>query len=395
MSYKIKVKPEDFIVKEITNLEIRKKGQYTVYLLKKTNWNTVELLKRIAKRFKIPFENISYGGKKDRHAITEQFITVKNCNKDLSLEEENFSIKKVGFSDVPMDPKHIEGNVFKITVRDVSEKRVEFVLPQIEKIQKYGFINYFDDQRFGSFDPKQGFIAEKILKKHYNGALKIYLTHVYPEDKKEAKERKKFFYQNWGNWQLCLEKAKTQFEQFAFQHLTDNPKDYITVLRKIHREEMSMFFSAYQSFLWNETARRLVLKLFDKDNLLSHRGIAGDYIFFDEPDLKNFKNFQSLQIPTASSKAKMPDRLTEKIYFEILAERELSLPLFNLKKIRQAFFKSVERTLLSMPFSLKYKVEKDDIYEDKKKILLGFILPRGAYATMLIKRLFAKKSRGD
>ncbi len=395
MSYKIKVKPEDFVVKEITSLELKKKGQYTVYLLKKINWNTVDLLKRIAQRLKIPFDSISYGGKKDRHAITEQFITVKNCNRDLSLEEENFSIKRVGFSDAPMDPKYIEGNLFKITVRNVSEKRVEFVLSQIEKIQKYGFINFFDDQRFGSYDPKQGFIAEKILKKHYNGALKIYLTHVYPEDKKEAKERKKFFYQNWGNWQVCLEKAKTQFEHFAFRHLIENPKDYIPVLRKIHREEMSMFFSSYQSFLWNETARRVVLKLFAKEKLLYHRGIAGDYIFFDEPDLKNFRYLQSLQIPTVSSKAKMPDSLIEQIYFEILKERGLTQSLFNLKKIRQAFFKSVERSLLVVPSSLKYRIEKDDIYEDKKKIILGFILPRGAYATMLIKRLFAKILKED
>lgn len=392
MPYKIKVKPEDFIVKEVSSIPLKEKGQYSVFILKKKGWNTVDLLKKIAQRLKIPLECISYGGKKDRHAVTEQFITIKKIPRAVNLREDKFELRHIGFSDEPMTPQLIKENVFKVTVRAISPDAVDSIVSQIEKVKKYGFINYFDDQRFGSFDPKQGFIAEKIIKAHYNGALKIYLTHIYPEDKKEAKQRKKQIFENWGNWAACLNLAKTRFEKLAFNHLLEHPKDYVSLLQKIPKEEMSMFFSAYQSFLWNETVRRLIKTLFPDENLVFHKGVAGEYIFFDEIDEKSFDYIKELQIPTASSKAKMPDELTEKIYNEILSERQIKPSQFNLKKIRQAFFKSTERAVLVIP-KIQYKIENDEVYEGKRKLVLEFVLPRGSYATMLIKRVFAQERR--
>lgn len=391
MHYKVKVKPEDFQVREIVSLPIGERGEFGVFKLKKKGWNTVDLLKRIANKFSIPLENISYGGKKDRHALTEQFITIKNPPKRLHIREENFSLKLIGFSDEPMQPRHIEGNYFSIIIRSISKEAEEFLFTPLESVKKMGFVNYFDDQRFGSYDPNQGFIGEKIIKEHYNGALKIYLTHIYPEDKKDAKERKRLIFENWGKWEECLKVAKTQMEKFAFRYLIENPKDYLHILRKIPKEDMSMFFAAYQSFLWNETVRRLLLSILKVDDILIHRGVAGDYVFFDKIEEKSLKYLKGLTIPTASSKAKMPDKVTEKIYHEILDERGAKLSMFNLRKLRQAFFKSVDRDVLVIPEEFEYKIEDDEVYEGKRKLFLQFSLPRGSYATMLIKRIFAKK----
>ncbi len=390
MTYKIKVKPEDFIVKEISSIPLKEEGPYNVFILKKIGWNTFDLLKKIARKLKIPLDNISYGGKKDRHGITEQFITIKNLPRKIDLKEDHFELKHVGFSDQPMTPLLIDYNVFKLTVRAISEKMIDLIIPRIEKVKTQGFINYFDDQRFGSYDPDQGFIAEKIVKGHYNGALKIYLTHIYPEDKKLAKERKRKIFENWGNWSICLSLAKTKFEKFTFTYLKEHPKDYILPLQKILKEEMSMFFAAYQSFIWNETVRRLIKRLLPPENLLYHKGIAGEYIFFDEIDDKNFEYFKNLEIPLASSKTEISDTVVKEIYNEILSERQIRPAQFNLKKIRQSFFKSVLRVVLVIP-KIQYKIEDDEVYQGKKKLILGFILPRGSYATMVIKRIFAKK----
>ncbi|MGC8795772.1 tRNA pseudouridine(13) synthase TruD [Thermodesulfovibrio sp.] len=390
MTYKIKVKPEDFIVKEISSIPLKEEGPYNVFILKKIGWNTFDLLKKIARKLKIPLDNISYGGKKDRHGITEQFITIKNLPRKIDLKEDHFELKHVGFSDQPMTPLLIDYNVFKLTVRAISEKMIDLIIPRIEKVKTQGFINYFDDQRFGSYDPDQGFIAEKIVKGHYNGALKIYLTHIYPEDKKLAKERKRKIFENWGNWSICLSLAKTKFEKFTFTYLKEHPKDYILPLQKIPKEEMSMFFAAYQSFIWNETVRRLIKRLLPPENLLYHKGIAGKYIFFDEIDDKNFEYFKNLEIPLASSKTEISDTVVKEIYNEILSERQIRPAQFNLKKIRQSFFKSVLRVVLVIP-KIQYKIEDDEVYQGKKKLILGFILPRGSYATMVIKRIFAKK----
>lgn len=391
MEYKVKVKPEDFYVREIASISIDDKGEFGVFKLRKIGWNTSDLIKKLSKMYSIPLSNISYGGKKDRHALTEQLITIKYPPKKLNLKEKNFSLKLLGFSREPMTPSHIEGNLFSITIRAISKEAEKYLNSPLENIRTFGFINYFDDQRFGSYDPNLGFIGEKIVKKHYRGALKIYLTHIHPEDKKEAKERKRRILEQWGKWSECLNLAKTEFEKFAFRHLIENPGDILTILRKIPKEELSMFFSAFQSYLWNETIRRLIFEIIPAQSLVHHRGIAGNYVFFDQIEPQHWQYLRNLSIPTVSSKIKINDGKVEKIFSELLNERGLKPSMFNLKKVRQAFFSSVDRKVIVIPESLDYRLDDDEIYSGKRKLSLQFILPRGSYATMLIKRIFAKK----
>ena len=48
---KIKVKPEDFIVDEIADIPVNNTGDFCVYMLKKRGWNTLDVLKRLSKKF--------------------------------------------------------------------------------------------------------------------------------------------------------------------------------------------------------------------------------------------------------------------------------------------------------------------------------------------------------
>ena len=401
---KIKVNPEDFIVEEIADIPMKKEGGFGVYLLKKTGWNTVDVIKRISKSLNIPFSDFSYGGKKDRYALTTQFITIARHGYDqidlphppqspfkrLGIKEiceENYSLSFVGFMDRPMGPNLIKGNKFEITIRGLTEDDLKSSLSEIESVKKYGYPNYFDDQRFGSFDPKQGFIAEKIMMKHYNGALKIYLTHIRPEDKKEEKERKRFFFENWSKWQLCLGMAKSGFEKMSFEYLMREPKGFIPILQKISHEEMSTFFSAYQSHLWNELLRRII-KSECEGSLNIYKGVAGNYLFYNRLNAEHYEYLSSLYIPTPASNVRMPDPLTETLYSEVLKDNNLKTSMFNIRKIRQAFFKGTERKAIILPEDLSFDYSEDEIYHGQKKLTLKFFLPRGCFGTMLIKRLF-------
>ncbi|NOY64503.1 MAG: tRNA pseudouridine(13) synthase TruD [Nitrospirae bacterium] len=381
---KIKVQPEDFIVEEVAHLPLKKKGTYRVYLLEKKNWNTVDLLIRLSRAFKIPLRNLSYGGKKDRYGLTRQYITVKN-NDDISHKDRNYSLSFIGFMDRPMGPDLIEANKFSIVVRDIHKNRVSTLEENIEKLSKEGMPNYFDDQRFGSFDPKGGFIAEKIIKKHYNGALKIYLTHVYPGDKAEEKKRKRIFYEHWGDWKACLRRSRTEFERLCFHSLLRNEKAFLPLLHRIPREEMSLYFSAYQSYLWNEVLRRLIKRYSVETK--AHRGIAGDYVFYTVISGESLDYLKNLSIPTVASRMEFQDELTEHITEEILKEHGIKRPSFNLRTIRQARFTSFLRKAIVFPEGLTWSFHKDTIYKDKLSLKLSFSLLRGGYATMLIKRI--------
>lgn len=382
---KIKVREEDFLVEEKANIPYKERGIFKIYILEKKGYNTLDLLLKISKNLKIPYSSISYGGRKDRYGLTKQFISIKGI-KVKDFQEKNYSLKYVGEAKREMGPDLIEGNFFDIKIRDLKDLE-EKLKREIEEIKLNGFVNYFDDQRFGSFSKEQGFIAEKIIKKHYNGALKIYLTSVYEGDKKEERERKRFFFENWRNWKVCSERARTKFEKIAFKILLKNePNPFLKGINLIPKEELSMYFSAFQSYLWNLVAERII-KIYGL-NLLKYKGNYWDYIFYKK--INSFDYLKELQIPTISHNIKYPDGFVQNVYEEVLKERELKKGSFNLKKVKKAFFKSNLRSLIVIPEIEKYNFFEDEVYKGKKALNIKFFLPRGSYGTMLIKRLFSE-----
>lgn len=382
---KIKVIPEDFVVRELACLPVRKKGPYRLYIFEKKGWNTIDLLLRIAKAHGLPYRLFAYGGLKDRHAHTFQYVTVKH-SADLTIEEENFSFRSIGYMDRPLGPDLLQGNEFAITIRSLSAEEVSRISRRVDAVRGFGYPNYYDDQRFGSMDRQMGLMAERLLKKHYNGSLQIYLTGIYPEEKREAKERKLFFRQHWGDWAICLSRAKTTMESKIFSLLAEKPKGYIKALQMIPREELSLLFSAYQSFLFNELLRRILVTL--GLDLVAVPGVAGPYLFYRRLERNELTHLKSLFLPLAASRMEFPEAYTEQLFAAILEERGIHRGSFNLRKVRQAFFKSTPRNAIVFPIDFHLEpAEPDDLYSGRQKIRLSFKLPRGSYATMLIKRL--------
>jgi tRNA pseudouridine13 synthase len=64
--------------------------------------------------------------------------------------------------------------------------------------------------------------------------------------------------------------------------------------------------------------------------------------------------------------------------------------MFNKIKLRQAFFKSFARAALVKPKDLSFDFRDDEVYPGSKKLKLRFCLPRGSFATMLVKRIFSR-----
>lgn len=391
MKLKIKSSPEDFHVEEIATLALEKRGPFAVYHLEKRGWNTVDALFEIARQLKVPFENFSYGGKKDRHAVTSQWVTFKG-RKVPEIVDKAFTLKFRGFSDRPMGPDLIEGNRFQIAVRALTAGQAESASAEICRVKEFGYPNYFDDQRFGSFDPVQGFIAEKLLKKHFNGALKIYLTSLHSEGKKSDKERKKYFFEHWKDWDACLKMATTGFERKAFEFLQKQPAAFLPVLKEIPRENMSLYLSAYQSYLWNDLARRLI-RARVPSGLQVYPGVAGEYLFYRDLSRDVFSYLKGLVLPTPAGNAKMPDEESAGIYQAILASRGITKTMFTKLKIRESYFKATPRPLVMRPEDLNFRIEPDEACAGKMKLLLQFTLKRGSYGTMLLKKLFCDDGR--
>ncbi len=384
---KIKVQPEDFIVEEKTEIKPSPAGDYNLYLLEKRYWNTIDAIKYLARRNKIPFSKFSYGGKKDRYALTRQHITISGRTLDTVTGMENLKLIYLGKTKEPFGPGHIKCNHFKIKIRDLSKEEADRALQNFKHLTIHGLPNYFGEQRFGSYDENLGFFAEKFLKAQYNGAIKCVLCSIFSEDKNEDKMRKALFFEHWGDFGYCLEKAKTALEKRIFSILKDKPKKFLEAIHAIPVELVSIYFSAYQSYLWNKMLDRLLSNTI-KSPLATITIKNWHFHTFKTLSEGEFYALKDIKIPTQGLTPYFCNDEVEKLYDTLLREEGLHQGRFNFRHYRKVIIKSFQREALVFPGNAAAEPDRDEIYKGKYCIILSFELPKGAFATTLIKHLF-------
>jgi len=285
---KIKEIPEDFVVVERFNIPIKDNGEYAYFVMEKKNYNTVKALEVIAKALHIPFRSMGFAGNKDKKAITIQICSAKNVRKEKikSLELKDIKLTYLGQGDKPISLGDLEGNSFEIVVREVDK------VP--EKITK--FVNYFGEQRFGGNNTEVG---RAIVKKEFKKAAEL----------------------------LGLE------SQNAVGSLT-----------KLNKKVLRLYVHAYQSWIWNESVKKLLKE--GKD--------------VEEVELIGFGN-------------NFTNEITKK---EGIKPRD-----FIIRQMPDLSSEGDKRKVWC-------EVKELEINKIENGVKLKFFLPKGSYATELIRQLF-------
>lgn len=384
----IKARPEDFIVEERVDLPLAPGGRFAVYRLHKSGWNTSDLVRQLARRLRLPPDRIAYGGKKDKHGQTAQFITIEDPN-DRSERGKDYRLEAVGRMDRPMGPDLIRANDFSITIRDLTD--LPDLGPALDRIRTGGFPNWFDNQRFRSYDPERGFFAEKILRRHWNGALQVFFTSITPGLSGRERARRLELFRVWRDWKACRAIADNALEREVFDILRKRPAEFDEALHRVPEEETAMQYAVFQAHLWNETFRRILRAR----NIAAAEvpGREGPYLFWREIPEAESAALRALQIPTAAAKMEFPGREAETLFNEVLAEKSLTRSDFRTRELRRVRFQSFLRPAAVVPENFRVvKTGIDELHSGRKKIVLQFALPRGSYATILVKYLTLPRS---
>ena len=105
-------------------------------------------------------------------------------------------------------------------------------------------------------------------------------------------------------------------------------------------------------------------------------------------DAKLCEELRTLQLPLHSARNHLEETDARKPYFDrILAEEGVTLDQFKLKGFRSLFFSKGERPAWCFPEELEVRHSADEEHGGKQKLTLGFVLPRGSYATLVVKRI--------
>src|SRR3989442_5668436 len=73
---KLKQQPDDFHVEELTDVRPAAPGAFAFYRLEKRGWTTIDAVQLIRRRWQLEGPRIAYGGLKDRHSYTIQYVTI-------------------------------------------------------------------------------------------------------------------------------------------------------------------------------------------------------------------------------------------------------------------------------------------------------------------------------
>ncbi|MBZ0113153.1 MAG: tRNA pseudouridine(13) synthase TruD [Thermoanaerobaculia bacterium] len=146
----IRQTPEDFLVDEVPLYPPHGEGPFTLLHIEKRLRNSEDVATEIAERLGLEERAVGYAGRKDRRAVTRQWMSVPDLDPDqaTALDIEGVTVLEAFRHRHPLRPGDLEGNRFRITVREV-EDRPEQIATRVETMHRHGMPNRFGRQRYG------------------------------------------------------------------------------------------------------------------------------------------------------------------------------------------------------------------------------------------------------
>jgi tRNA pseudouridine13 synthase len=385
---KLKQQPDDFRVEEITDVVPSDAGPFALYRLEKCGWTTPDALAALRRRWKVEPRRVSYGGLKDRHAATLQYLTIFHGPRR-GLHHHDVAVTYLGQTARPYTSHDIRRNRFVLTLRalgDPERERAERALP---RLAAEGVPNYFDDQRFGSVaGEKREFIARLLVRGRFEDALRLALTGPYEFDRNEQKKEKRILEAHWGAWPACKERLPRGHARSLVDYLCAHPGDFRGAVARLRPELRGLYLSAYQSHLWNRLLARWLRQHVPPEQLRPVRLRLGEVPFHTGLGPELHRQLATLSLPLPSARLKLePDDPRAELVRAVVAEEGLELRDLQVKGVREMFFSRGERAALCMPHGLGFELAADELHRGKNKLTLRFELERGCYATLIVKAM--------
>jgi tRNA pseudouridine13 synthase len=378
---KIKEKPEDFIVEEITkdgeilrvNQNFEKndeEGDFVVFVLQKRLWDTYQALLKISKALNRGKKAFGFAGTKDRRAITTQLASFYKVEKQklLAIRIKDIKINGAWKSKQGIRLGELLGNRFEILVKTKNYEEEYF--NEFKKLCKIP--NYFGPQRFGA--RKNNFdIGIKLLKRDFESATLEFLCSTKNERNEEAKEARERLRE-----EMDFKKALEYFPRFLKYErrmlglLSEQPKNFIGAFRTLPRSLKLMFIHAVQAQIFNEVLEKKV-----KENTLEKEKRRCKQNFYGFPDLQNISENGEFPLGNLVGYESVLDPYEE----EALSKYSISKEDFLFKEFPEISQKGKFRPLVVAVKDFEFKAENEGVR-------LSFSLPNGSYATVFLMQFF-------
>ncbi len=251
---KLRACPEDFVVDEIPAGKKLTGGPYLVCRLTKRNWELQHAVKEIAKRLGISHRRIGWAGTKDRNAVTTQWISIYDVSEEQvrAVQLRDITLEPLGSANEAMVLGELQGNRFDILIRHPDPADLDFRVRETAAAAARGVPNYFGIQRFGAIRPVTHRVGEWILRGNFEEAVLTYIGMEFPGEPAEIREIRAAFRETRDPAPaLRALPVQMNYERAMLHHLVEKPGDYAGALQALPPKLLSMFVSAFQSYIFN------------------------------------------------------------------------------------------------------------------------------------------------
>ncbi len=387
----IKDTPGDFLVEEIsengTVLELDRvytkeelgfdgdgedPKKFTTFVLQKRDWNTIQALKTIARRFRRGVKSTSFAGTKDRASVSTQLCSIFGITPEalLGIHIKDLKINGAWQSNDKVKMGSLLGNRFTVTIKDAGEtENIENINEELKGL----FPNYFGEQRFGVRSNNVQ-IGLDIIEGDFKGAVEKFLLDTTNERNSDAVEARKRLAEE-QDYGKALEyfPQYLKYERTLLDSLANDPANHAKALRKLPRNLTLMFVHSIDSYIFNEEVEKRVKEGSTAPKSGDRLCGAGYYGFPDET--REGDDFILGNIIGYESAVNDDEKA-------ILDELGITQEQFKVKGMPELNCRGGRRALFSVYKDFSYSVEKD--------VKMRFALPSGSYATVFLNEFLKK-----
>ncbi|MEN3010820.1 MAG: tRNA pseudouridine(13) synthase TruD, partial [Candidatus Bipolaricaulaceae bacterium] len=276
-----------------------------------------------------------------------------------------------------------------VVLRDLSPDEAKEVQNRFALLARQGFPNYFDLQRFGSYSARLGFPGKLLLRGDWEGALRAYLAEPLLGDPPPVRRFKAVAHAHWGEWELLKAKAPRGNLRSVLTFLCDHPQDFKRAVNLITPRVLSLWLSAYQSFLWNRAASRVLEELVGENQALVFLRFPWGAVVAPayplDPEL--LAKLGATEIPLPSAKMRTEGGLQSALS-GVLMEEGLSPADLKARGVERAHLSAGVRLVWVVPSEPQSAAPvPDELFPSRQRLTLAFVLPPGSYATLLLRHL--------
>jgi tRNA pseudouridine13 synthase len=415
--------PEDFRVREREWFDAEPVGAdpdaYPHLLVRATlrDWDTNGFAGALSDRLGISRERVSWAGTKDKRAVTTQLFSVDGVAPADLPDLPDAEVEVVGRAGRPILFGDLAGNAFEVTVRDpdapenvgaITRELHAFADPDGSPGADSGgptavaVPNYFGQQRFGSLRPVTHEVGLAAVRGDWRGAVRAYVGTPGEREPERTREARALVDAEMEatapDWQAALERYPSHlgYERAMLYRLAEGdnaPADFRAALETAPTNLQRLFVNAAQSHAFNRIVSERLAR-----GLPFSEPVVGDVVCFADADAP-----AGLVVPDADRTQRVTERRLQTVRRHCERGRAfVTAPLVGTgTDLAGGDPGDIERAVLEEvgvspgDFDLPGEFHSEgirravlvgtDLAVSRDPLTFGFELPRGSYATVLLR----------